>query len=77
MSLPAFSTQSELFSTAGLAASLFTETDRYRLFGKLVYPHLAAARAALAPCYCTEKGSSLNIDTDRIWVSHTEPDELR
>lgn len=56
MSLPTFSTQSELFSTAGLAASLFTETDRYRLFGKLVYPHLAGARAALAPCYCTENG---------------------
>jgi hypothetical protein len=56
MSLPSFSTQSELFSTAGLSASLFPETDRYRLFGKLVYPHLAEARATLEKCYCPENG---------------------
>ena len=56
MSLPTFSTQSELFSTASLSASLFEETDRYRLFGKLVYPHVAATRAALAPCYCADNG---------------------
>src|SRR5258708_27751028 len=56
MSLPSFSTESELFSTAGLSASLFAETDRYRLFGKLVYPHLAAARATLETCYCPENG---------------------
>ncbi len=56
MSLPSFSTQSELFSTAGLSASLFAPTDRYRLFAKLVYPALAAARAALEPCYCSENG---------------------
>jgi len=56
MSLPSFSTQSELFSTAGVSASLFEETDRYRLFGKLVYPHLAAARAALESCYCADNG---------------------
>ena len=48
MSLPDFSTQAELFSTAGLSASLFAQTDRYRLFAKLVYPPLAAARSALA-----------------------------
>ena len=36
MSLPSFSTQGELFSTAGLSASLLAETDRYRLFAKLV-----------------------------------------
>jgi transposase len=56
MSLPTFSTQSELFSTAGLSASLFPSTDRYRLFAKLVYPHLAQARDALAKCYCAENG---------------------
>ena len=56
MSLPAFSTQSELFSTAGLSASLFPDTDRYRLFGKVVYPHLARARATLEKCYCPENG---------------------
>ena len=46
MSLPQFSGQAELFSTAGLSVRLFAETDRYRLFGKLVYPALAAARRA-------------------------------
>ena len=56
MSLPAFSTQSELFSTAGLSAGLFPQTDRYRLFGKVVYPHLARARATLEKCYCPENG---------------------
>ena len=40
MSMPAFSPQGELFSTAGLSASLFAATDRYRLFAKLVYPQL-------------------------------------
>lgn len=56
MSRPAFSPQSELFSTAGLSASLFAPTDRYRLFAKLVYPPLAAARPTLEKCYCTENG---------------------
>jgi IS5 family transposase len=56
MSLPSFSTQSELFSTAGLAGTLFAETDRYRLFGKMVYPHLAGTRTLLEKCYCPENG---------------------
>jgi hypothetical protein len=56
MSLPTFSSQGELFSTAGLSASLFAPTDRYRLFAKLVYPHVARARAHLEPCYCAENG---------------------
>jgi hypothetical protein len=56
MSLPNFSTQAELFSTAGLSASLFADTDRYRLFAKLVYPALAAARPTLEKCYCAENG---------------------
>jgi hypothetical protein len=56
MSLPEFSTQSCLFSTAALSARLFPETDRYRLFGKLVYPKLAEARTALEKCYCLENG---------------------
>jgi len=56
MSLPAFSTQAELFSTAGLSASLFPESDRYRLFAKLVYPRLVANRAALEKCYCADNG---------------------
>lgn len=56
MSLPDFSLQAELFSTAGLSSRLFAQTDRYRLFGQLVYPALAAARSALEKCYCAENG---------------------
>ena len=56
MSLPAFSTQSELFSTAALSGHLFAESDRYRLFAKLVYPRLAAQRATLEDCYCLDNG---------------------
>ena len=56
MSLPSFSTQSELFSIAGLSSQLFAETDRYRLFAKLVYPSLARARAELEKLYCAENG---------------------
>ena len=56
MSLPSFSTQSELFSIAGLSTQLFAETDRYRLFAKLVYPALARARAELEKLYCAENG---------------------
>lgn len=56
MSVPAFSPQGELFSTAGLSSSLFCPTDRYRLFAKLVYPRLADARGALESCYCAENG---------------------
>lgn len=56
MSLPVFSTQAELFSTASLTASLFPPTDRYRLFAQKVYPKLAAARPALAACYCVANG---------------------
>lgn len=56
MSLPAFSNQGELFSTAGLSSGLFASDDRYRLFAKLVYPPLAKARARLAQCYCEDNG---------------------
>ena len=56
MSLPSFTTQSELFSTAGLSGSLFSETDRYRLFALKIYPALAQARARLEPCYCVDNG---------------------
>lgn len=56
MSLPTFSTQSELFSTASLSARLFAEGDRYRLFARLVYPKLAGARPALEKCYCADNG---------------------
>jgi hypothetical protein len=56
MSLPDFSTQGELFSTAGLSATMFAPTDRYRLFAKVIYPRLVAARASLEECYCVENG---------------------
>jgi hypothetical protein len=56
MSLPLFSTQAELFSTAGLSASLFAPSDRYRLFARLVFPKLAAARSTLEACYCADNG---------------------
>ncbi len=47
MSLPDFSTQSELFSTAGLSGSLFNGTDRFRLFAQKIYPVLARSRSQL------------------------------
>ena len=56
MSLPSFSAQSELFSTAGLSASLFAPTDRYRLFAQLVYPKLTGERPTLERCYCADNG---------------------
>src|SRR3974377_1086531 len=56
MRLPPFSTQSELFSPAARSGSLFPETDRYRLFAKLVYPRLAVQRATLEACYCLDNG---------------------
>lgn len=56
MSLPDFSTQSYLFSTAALSASLFPEDDRYRLFARLVFPRLAAARSALESSYSAAEG---------------------
>lgn len=56
MSLPEFSTQSYLFSTAALSAGLFPEDDRYRLFATLVYPRLVKARPQLAKSYCTDNG---------------------
>lgn len=56
MSLPCFSSQSELFSFTGLSGSLFAPTDPYRLFAQKVYPALADARVQLETCYCVENG---------------------
>jgi transposase len=56
VSLPAFSTQAELFSTAGLSSSLFAPSDRYRLFAQIVYPVVASARGELEKCYCADNG---------------------
>jgi transposase len=56
MSLPDFSTQSSLFSTAALSSSLFAEDDRYRLFAQVIYPKLVAVRPQLEACYCADNG---------------------
>jgi len=56
MSLPDFTTQAELFSTAGRAADLFGPRDRFRLFALKVYPELARTRPQLAGCYCADNG---------------------
>jgi transposase len=56
MSLPQFSNQACLFSTAALGPELFTDTDRYRLFAQKVYPLLVRARAALEEAYCQDNG---------------------
>jgi transposase len=56
VSLPVFSTQAELFSTAGLSSSLFAATDRYRLFAQVIYPAVAAMRGELEKGYCADNG---------------------
>jgi len=56
MSVPVFSAQAELFSTAGLSGNLFAPTDRYRLFAQKIYPVLVAIRSKLEVCYCTDNG---------------------
>lgn len=56
MSLPSFSTQGALFSTAGLNTEWFGPTDRYRLFAQKIYPLLVAARPKLEALYCADNG---------------------
>jgi transposase len=56
MSLPAYSAQAELFSTAGLSSSLFAQTDRYRLFARVIYPVVSGTRTELEKCYCADNG---------------------
>ena len=58
MSLPSFSTQAALFSTAGLNTELFGPADRYRLFAQKIYPLLAANRPKLEALYCADNGRS-------------------
>src|SRR5216110_724875 len=65
MSLPDFSTQSSLFSTAALSGNLFAQTDRYRLFGQVIYPKLVAVRPELAACYCAENG---RVALEPLWM---------
>jgi transposase len=57
MSLPTFDTQGTLFgSLASVGATLFAEGDRFKLFAQKIWPHLAAARPALAECYRADNG---------------------
>ena len=56
MSLPQFSGQSSLFSTAAIDAELFGAADRYRLFAQKIYPLLVRAREVLTRAYCQDNG---------------------
>jgi transposase len=56
MSLPAFSGQAQLFSTAALTGKLFGPTDRYRLMAQKVYPQLVKIRPELERGYCADNG---------------------
>jgi Transposase DDE domain/Transposase domain (DUF772) len=57
MSLPKFEVQGSLFESLGsIAADLFDETDKYRLFARKVWPLLAARREELAQCYQPDNG---------------------
>jgi transposase len=56
MSLPSFSTQGSLFSLSSASSSLFPEADRYRLFAKLVFPRIVAARSQIEAAYSKASG---------------------
>ena len=57
MSLPQFDVQGSLFESLGyIAAELFDEKDRYKLFATKVWPLLARYRGELAECYEPENG---------------------
>jgi transposase len=57
MSLPTFDRQSSLFgSVISLAAGLFSETDRYKLFAQKIWPILASKRPQLEACYVATNG---------------------
>ncbi|MGD0183421.1 MAG: transposase [Terriglobales bacterium] len=57
MSLPKFDTQGSLFESLGsIAADLFDEKDKYKLFARKIWPLLASCREELAQCYEPENG---------------------
>jgi hypothetical protein len=56
MSLPDFTTQSALFSTAALNGRCLGPSDRFRIFAQKIYPRLAAVRPQLAAAYCSDNG---------------------
>jgi len=57
MSLPKFEVQGSLFESLGsIAADLFDQKDKYKLFATKVWPLLAGCREELAQCYEPENG---------------------
>jgi transposase len=57
MSLPKFDVQGSLFESLGsIAADLFDEKDKYKLFARKIWPLLAGCREELAQCYEPENG---------------------
>jgi hypothetical protein len=65
MSLPQFSAQAELFSTAAVAGTLFPANDRFRRFAQKIYPVLAQARPQLEKCYCATNG---RVAVEPVWL---------
>ena len=57
MSLPDFDVQGSLLESLGsIAADLFDDKDKYKLFAGKIWPLLAAKREELAQCYEPENG---------------------
>lgn len=56
MSLPTFTGQASLFSTAALSGQLFAPEDRFAIFARLIYPLLIKAREKVAHAYCSTNG---------------------
>ena len=57
MSLPEFDLQGSLFESLGsMAAELFEDSDRYKLFATKIWPLLAQSREELAECYTEDNG---------------------
>jgi hypothetical protein len=56
MSLPHFSTQSLLFSTAALPNQSFGSDNRFRIFAEKIYPRLVQVRPKLSAAYCAKNG---------------------
>ena len=68
MSLPAFSLQGELFSTAGLSTSLFAEPDRYRLFANRIFATGGGGMRQVVDLQAGSAKSLLYISTARLAV---------
>ena len=57
MSLPEFDLQGSLFeSLESIAADLFEDSDKYKLFATKIWPLLARSRQELAECYTEDNG---------------------